>query len=70
MRHIIQFFIGLLFFSSTAWAQVHELPRSTPEAEGIPSSAISLFLDSLTSYPDDDQLLSPKSLNKYLNLLA
>ena len=54
MRHIIQFFIGLLFFSSTAWAQVHELPRSTPEAEGIPSSAISLFLDSLTSYPHSD----------------
>ena len=54
MRNIIRFTIGLLCICSTTIAQVHELPRSTPEAEGIPSSAISVFLDSLTSYPRSD----------------
>ena len=54
MKKTIQFIVCLLFIFSTALAQVRELPRSTPEAEGIPSAAISMFLDSLTSYPHSD----------------
>ena len=54
MRNIIRLTIGLFCICSTTIAQVHELPRSTPEAEGIPSSAISVFLDSLASYPRSD----------------
>ena len=44
--------IGLL--STVAQAQTDELPRSTPEAEGIPSETICQLIDSLTSQPRTD----------------
>ncbi len=50
----IKLIILFLFLTLTASAQIRELPRSTPEAEGIPSVAVGAFLDSLTSYPHSD----------------
>lgn len=38
----------------TGSAQVGDIPRSTPEAEGIPSKAIYTLFDSLTSLPKTD----------------
>lgn len=38
----------------TLRAQVNELPRSTPEAEGVPSKAIMALFDSLTTLPRTD----------------
>lgn len=43
-----------LLASSTVCAQVNELPRSTPEAEGVPSKAIITLFDSLTALPKTD----------------
>lgn len=45
--------LGLLA-TVTAHAQINELPRSTPEAEGIPSRAVSTLLDSLMALPQTD----------------
>lgn len=43
-----------LLTSFTARAQINELPRSTPEAEGIPSRAVIALFDSITSLPQTD----------------
>ena len=43
-----------LFIPVTLRAQVNELPRSTPEAEGVPSKAIMALFDSLTTLPRTD----------------
>lgn len=40
-----------LLFSLTVHAQINELPRSTPEAEGVPSQALINLFDSLISLP-------------------
>ena len=40
-----------LLYSFTLSAQVNKLPRSTPEAEGIPSQAVTALFDSLMSLP-------------------
>ena len=40
-----------LLYSFTLSAQVNELPRSTPEAEGIPSKAVTALFDSLMLLP-------------------
>ena len=51
----LRIFAGLLLLIATpAIAQVNELPRSNPEAEGIPSAAVIQLFDSLTSYPHSD----------------
>lgn len=40
-----------LLASATVGAQINELQRSTPEAEGVPSQAIVALFDSLTALP-------------------
>lgn len=45
--------LGLLM-PLTVHAQVHELQRSTPEAEGVPSGAIIALFDSLAALPETD----------------
>lgn len=47
-------FLLCLLFSLTAQAQIHELPRSTPEAEGVPSQAVIQLFDSLMALPRTD----------------
>ena len=44
-------FLLCLLFSLTVHAQINELPRSTPEAEGVPSQALINVFDSLMSLP-------------------
>lgn len=44
----------LLLATTLLHAQTHELPRSTPEAEGVPSRAITALFDSLTALPRTD----------------
>ena len=53
MRNKIVSFLSLfcLLYSFTLSAQVNELPRSTPEAEGIPSQAVTALFDSLMLLP-------------------
>ncbi len=41
----------LLVFSHVAYGQVGELPRSTPEEEGVPSAAVEALFDSLLALP-------------------
>lgn len=43
-----------LFASASLYAQVNELPRSTPEAEGVRSEALITLFDSLTALPQTD----------------
>lgn len=43
-----------LFIPVTLCAQVNELPRSTPEAEGVPSKAVIALFDSLITLPKTD----------------
>ncbi|MEG0455931.1 MAG: serine hydrolase, partial [Bacteroides sp.] len=54
----IRFSLFLLAFcllaSLSVRAQINELPRSTPEAEGVPSKAIAALFDSLTALPQTD----------------
>ena len=46
-------FLGLLG-ALAVHAQVNELPRSTPEAEGVPSKAVTALFDSLMALPETD----------------
>lgn len=48
------FVVLCLLTAATARAQIHELQRSTPEAEGVPSKALITLFDSLTSLPHTD----------------
>ena len=41
----------LLFNAPSAKAQIADLPRSTPEAQGVPSKAIYSLFDSLMALP-------------------
>lgn len=43
-----------LFFPSSLCAQTYELPRSTPEEQGVPSKAIVALFDSLSALPLTD----------------
>lgn len=46
------FFLALsLLASATVSAQIRELERSTPEAEGVPSGAVIALMDSLMGLP-------------------
>ena len=53
-KHILLSLFACLLFVSQAIAQVNELPRSTPEQEGVPSMAVSALLDSLFAIPQTD----------------
>lgn len=53
-KHLLLILTASLYFCQVAYAQTNELPRSTPEAEGVPSHAISTLLDSLFSIPQTD----------------
>ena len=49
MKNRVRFFflfLGLLG-ALAVHAQINELPRSTPEAEGVPSKAVTALFDSL-----------------------
>ena len=46
--------ISLLAFSFTAFAQVGELPRSTPEAEGVHPELLKHFYNSMAALPEVD----------------
>ena len=49
------FFLALsLLASATVSAQIRELERSTPEAEGVPSGAVIALMDSLMGLPKTD----------------
>lgn len=50
VRFFFFLFLGLLG-ALTVHAQVNELPRSTPEAEGVPSKAVTALFDSLMALP-------------------
>ena len=54
MKQITTSMLAILLLASQAIAQVNDLPRSTPEREGVPSSAISALLDSLFAIPQTD----------------
>ena len=51
MRQTMRWVAVLLLSCATAWSQVGDLPRSTPEAQGIPSAAVSQLLDTLVGDP-------------------
>ena len=53
-KHILFLLLVCLLLGNTAFSQVNELPRSTPEQEGIPSATVSALLDSLFSIPQTD----------------
>ena len=44
----------LLGVCLASWAQTGELPRSTPEEQGVSSELLNSFIDSLISLPDVD----------------
>ena len=58
MKHLrLQLLLPILavwLFSLSLSAQTHELPRSAPEEQGVPSKAIIALFDSLTSLPLTD----------------
>ncbi|MCR4765559.1 MAG: beta-lactamase family protein [Bacteroidaceae bacterium] len=49
-KHIITFLSATLL-GIASFAQVNDLPRSTPEREGVPSHVVSTLLDSLFAIP-------------------
>lgn len=53
-RSLLFFLVLNLLIPVTLFAQVNELPRSTPEAEGVPSKAVIALFDSLTALPKTD----------------
>lgn len=56
MRNRLSLFLLALclLVSLTAGAQIRELERSTPEAEGVPSGALVNLMDSLMALPETD----------------
>lgn len=54
MRQTMRWAAVLLMCCTTAWSQVRDLPRSTPEAEGIPSAVVSHLLDTLIGAPQSN----------------
>lgn len=54
MKRIILFSFVLSLFASVASAQINELPRSTPEEQGVPSKALVALFDSLHLMPQTD----------------
>ncbi|MBQ6747269.1 MAG: serine hydrolase [Bacteroidaceae bacterium] len=53
-NHFLLSLLICLLLGNTILAQVNELPRSTPEREGVPSYAVSALLDSLFAIPQTD----------------
>lgn len=53
-KHIITTLLASLLMASQVFSQVNELPRSTPEREGVPSHVVSALLDSLFAIPQTD----------------
>lgn len=51
IRHYLFLLAGSLLAMPALYAQTRELPRSTPEAEGVQSAAITALFDSLTALP-------------------
>ena len=56
MKKLILFSIvlGLSVCLGQLRAQVHELPRAVPEAEGVPSEAVAALFDSLMALPQTE----------------
>jgi len=55
MNKLTLFFLALCLLASvSAGAQIRELERSTPEAEGVPSGALITLMDSLVGLPETD----------------
>ena len=52
-RTLFGFIFSALTLSNVS-AQTHELPRSTPEEQGVPSSAVAELFDSLSALPLTD----------------
>ena len=50
----IFFLLFCLLVTNISHAQINELQRSTPEAEGVPSRAVIALFDSLTALPQTD----------------
>ena len=53
-KQFINSILALLLLASNVCAQVNDLPRSTPERQGVPSSTVSALLDSLFAIPQTD----------------
>ena len=51
MRQTMRWVAVLLLSCATAWGQVGDLPRSTPEEQGIPSAVVAHLLDTLIGAP-------------------
>lgn len=51
MKRILLFFICVCVIFS-AYAQINDLQRSTPESQGVPSEKITVLFDSLMAFPD------------------
>ena len=51
MRQTMRWVAVLLLSCATAWSQVGDLPRSTPEEQGIPSAVVAHLLDTLIGAP-------------------
>lgn len=51
MRQTMRWVAVLLLSCTTAWSQVGDLPRSTPEEQGIPSAVVAHLLDTLIGAP-------------------
>ena len=59
------FFLALsLLVSAKVSAQIRELERSTPEAEGVPSGAVIALMDSLMELPKTDIHSHCRSLSR------
>ena len=54
MRSVVRCLAVLLLLCSTARGQVGDLPRSTPEAQGIPSAVVAHLLDTLIGSPQSN----------------
>ena len=53
-KYILLSLLFCLLSGNTAYSQINELPRSTPEQEGVPSAIVSALLDSLFNIPQTD----------------
>ena len=53
-KYILLSLLFCLLLGNTAYSQINELPRSTPEQEGVPSAIVSALLDSLFNIPQTD----------------
>lgn len=54
MKLTLRLAVVLLLIGTTVRSQVRDLPRSTPEAQGIPSAVVSQLLDTLLTSPQSN----------------